>query len=128
MRSSHCLLGICSFVLFAGQPGLSQKSDPNQRSNWTDSFDINGCQFATTGENTYWILKPAYQLVLQGVEGKDTTRLVITGLNEVKKIGDIETRIVEEKESVNGGIVEMSRNYFAFCARTNTVFYFGWVD
>lgn len=46
-------------------------------------------------------------------------------LNETKKIGNVETRMVEEHESVNGNVVEISRNYFALCKETGTVFYFG---
>ena len=87
--------------------------------------NIDKCQFSATGENKYFILKPSYQLLFEGIEGKDTTRLAITVLNETKMIGDVETRVVEEKESVNGTVVEISRNFYAMCTQTNTVFYFG---
>ena len=40
-------------------------------------------------------------------------------------IGKVETRIVEEHESVNDEVIEISRNYFAICKETGTVFYFG---
>ena len=83
------------------------------------------CSFTTTGRNTYFILEPGYQLTLEGIEKNDTTVLIITVLNETKKIGTIETRVVEENESVNGKTVEISRNFFAFCKQTGSVFYFG---
>jgi hypothetical protein len=82
-------------------------------------------KFFTTAKTDYFILEPGYQLVLEGKEGKDFTRLVITVGKETRKIGEIETRIVEENESVNGNTVEISRNYFAFCQQTNSVYYFG---
>lgn len=111
------------FWLFTGfSISISQAGDAKR---WTDSFDIDKCQFSPVGENKYFILKPSYQLVLEGVEGKDTTRLVITVLNETKTVGNVETRVVEENESVNGKVVEISRNFYAVCAQTNTVFYFG---
>lgn len=92
---------------------------------YTESFGIDSCTFMTTGKNNYFILEPGFQLTLLGVDGKDSTKLIITVLNETKKIGTIETRIVEENESINGKTVEISRNYFAFCLQTSSVFYFG---
>ncbi|MEI6851375.1 MAG: hypothetical protein WCL06_00975 [Bacteroidota bacterium] len=92
---------------------------------FTEVFDTEDCTFLTTGKNMYFVLEPGFQLTLRGIEGKDSIKLVITVLNETKKIGDIETRIVEENESVNGHTVEISRNYFAFCVQTSSVFYFG---
>lgn len=40
-------------------------------------------------------------------------------------IGKIETRIVEERETENDQLVEISRNFFAFCNETADIFYFG---
>lgn len=59
------------------------------------------------------------------MEGKEKIRLVITVLNETKRIGQTDTRIVEENESVNGETVEISRNFFSFCKQTSSIFYFG---
>jgi hypothetical protein len=112
-------------VLISCSTGFAQKSNAGGADHWTDSFDIEKCQFSSMGKNKYFILKPNYQLSYEGIEGKDTTRLVITVLNETQMIGDIETRVVEEKESVNGRVVEISRNFYAVCTQTNTVFYFG---
>jgi hypothetical protein len=104
---------------------LSQKSNVKGHGHWTESFDTAKCQFSPTGENTYFILKPNYQLSYEGIEGRDTSRLVITVLNETQMIGDVETRVVEEKESVNGRVMEISRNFYAVCTQTNSIFYFG---
>jgi hypothetical protein len=38
---------------------------------------------------------------------------------------DVVTRIVEERETRDGVLAEVSMNYFAICDRTNSVFYFG---
>jgi hypothetical protein len=73
------------------------------------------------GKNDYFILEPGYQLVLE----HDAEKLEVTVLNETRKIGDVETRIVEERETVNGELKEVSRNFFAFCKETSSVFYFG---
>jgi hypothetical protein len=51
--------------------------------------------------------------------------LVVTVLSETRKIGNVETRIVEENESENGKTIEISRNFFAFCRQSSSVYYFG---
>jgi hypothetical protein len=119
------LLTLSVIIGYASVPSFSQKSVTTNLNIWTDSFDISQCEFSSAGENAYFILKPSYQLSFEDVEGNDTTRLVITVTNETKKIGNVETRVVEERESVNGQVIEISRNFFAFCTQTNTLFYFG---
>ena len=37
----------------------------------------------------------------------------------------METRVVEERETKGGQLIEVARNYFAISKRTNDVFYFG---
>jgi hypothetical protein len=88
---------------------------------WTHEFTAEKENLTSTGSNPYFILEPGYQLVFED----DDEKLVITVLNETKRIDGVETRVVEEKETQNGKIVEVSRNYFAISKRTNSVYYFG---
>ena len=76
---------------------------------------------SSTGTNPFFILKPGYRLLLKS----DTGELIITVLNETKMVDGVQTRIVEERESDNGKLVEVSRNYFAISKKDNTVYYFG---
>jgi hypothetical protein len=46
-------------------------------------------------------------------------------LAETRKVNGVETRVVEERETKDGALVEVSRNFFAISKRTNSVFYFG---
>jgi len=92
---------------------------------FTDTFDIESRAFSSTGRNPYFILEPGYQLVLAGKEGRQAVQLEITVLHETRRVGDIETRVVEERETKDGALAEVSRNYFAICQRTNDVYYFG---
>lgn len=96
-----------------------------QESTFTDTFEVDPSEWSSTGRNPYFVLEPGWVLVLQGKEGKTTIDLVITVLDETKKVDGVETRIVEERESEDGEIVEVSRNYFAISKRTNDVYYFG---
>jgi len=88
---------------------------------WTNSFDIENRTFSSIGQNRFFILEPGYQLVLQS----DEEKVIITVLNETKLIGNIETRVVEEREEENGELKEVSRNFFAICKEHGDVFYFG---
>ena len=96
--------------------------DPDARP-FTDTFMVDEKDLASTGRNPYFILEPGYQLVLENPAKKEV--LTITVLDETKKIGAVETRIVEERETVDGKETEVSRNYFAICKKTNSVYYFG---
>jgi len=40
-------------------------------------------------------------------------------------VAGVETRVIEERETKDGKLVEVSRNYFAISKRTNDVYYFG---
>lgn len=90
---------------------------------YTDTFLVDEKDLATTGRNPYFILEPGYQLYFESPDKKET--LTVTVLEETKKIGGIETRVVEEKEIEDGKVKELSHNYFAICRRTNNVYYFG---
>ena len=99
---------------------LAQKKGANQQT-WTRDFQIQGDELSSTGRNPYFILEPGYRMVLE----HDNERLTVTVLNETRKVDNVETRIVEERETKNDRPVEISRNYFAISKRTNNVYYFG---
>ncbi|MFZ0343816.1 MAG: hypothetical protein WAL24_01540 [Nitrososphaeraceae archaeon] len=92
---------------------------------WLSSFDLENCNFASTGESSYFILKPGYQVTLEGEEDGEELQLAMTVLDETKIVNGIETRVVEEKETEGSNLVEISRNYFALCKPTNNAIYFG---
>ena len=99
----------------------------NESSVWKSSFDMEDCDFESSGRNTYFILEPGYKLVLENQDGEGTEelQLVATVLNETKIVNGTETRVVEERETENGELVEISRNYFAVCSPSNDIYYFG---
>jgi len=112
-----------SFLVFFINLSFGQENVQN--SAFRESFNLDECTLTTTGRNNYFILEPGYQLTLVGADNKATVTLVITVLNETKKVGNVETRIVEEHESENGKVIEISRNYFAFCKETGDIYYYG---
>ena len=92
---------------------------------WTENFNLPACNWSSTGRNDFFILEPGYQQILEHGRGKDAMRLEITVLDETRTVAGVETRVIEERESRNGEMIEISRNYFAVCRPSNDVFYFG---
>jgi hypothetical protein len=58
------------------------------------------------------------------LEGPGAERLVVTVLDETLTVDGVETRVVEERETKNGQLVEVSRNFLAISS-SNDVYYFG---
>jgi hypothetical protein len=89
------------------------------------NFNLKDCNLDSRGANSYFILKPGYQLIFEGKEDKKNHQLTDTVLNETKIVNGTKVGILEEKESEEGNIIEISKNYLAVCRPTNDIFYFG---
>lgn len=126
MKWMHCVAGFAAalILLASGLYAQEQRTDTST-ARWTESFDLESCSFSTTGRNAYFVLEPGYRLVLAGVEDGDSITLTITVLNDTQEVDGIQTRVVEERESGSGELIEVSRNFFAFCKENGSVFYFG---
>src|SRR5688500_15406799 len=123
MRRWHHLRGLVSIVLLLSLlPAAVRAADAD---GFEDTFKVKSDDFSTTGRNDYFILEPDYQLVLEGKDGRKPARLVITVLDETRKVDGVDTRVVEERETVDGKLVEVSRNFFAIDKNTRDVYYFG---
>lgn len=113
------------FIIFAGSLAYQIRTRANEQKkddgSWMTDFAVEKSEMSVTGRNPYFILEPGYQLVFEG--GRE--RLIITVLDETKTVDGVETRVVEERETKDGKLVEVSRNYFAISQRTGDVFYFG---
>jgi len=97
---------------------------------FTSSFDREGCTFATTGDNAYFPVWPGLVLTLEGEEEDDEGDLVeISSVNSIltdtEMVDGVLTRVLEEKESEDGELTEISRNFIAVCRETGDVWYFG---
>lgn len=115
-----------TIILFFLSAGFNLSFSQNEKDKlFTDNLMQDSCTFSTTGSNAYFIMQPGYFLDLRGMDGKDSVRLLITVLNETKVVDSVECRIIEERETVNNIPVEISRNYYAFCKQTASIFYFG---
>ncbi len=117
----------------AGQPGVRPTQRELQRARrrqpcpgeYTQEFGLEGCTFLTQGRSRYFVLDPGYWLQLEGRDGRELLQLTITVLDETEIVDGVETRVLEERELVDGKLVEISRNFMALCAETGDAVYFG---
>jgi hypothetical protein len=116
MRYISLLLAVS--LACGAAPGIFQKK---QQTSWKRNFDVDKTDLTASGRNEHFILEPRYQLTLAaGAE-----KLVITVLDETKLVDGVETRVVEERETRNDQLVEVSRNYFAISQSSKDIYYFG---
>lgn len=135
MRRSMPLIGLLLLALAPWNTLLAQEEEPE----FTDEFPLEDCYFATTGGNPYFILEPGRQLYFNNTrclaagECEDLEELWITVKPQLRKVRlpidgrmrDVWTRVVEERETENAELVEISRNFFADCRPMHDVYYFG---
>lgn len=106
---------------------------------FTDTFPLGSCRFTPWGGNAYFPLQPGRQLyysnagcVAQG-DCEDLEELWITTEHETRRVTlgtgknrqVITTRILEERETENGELKEVSRNFLSTCGSARDVYYFG---
>ena len=120
-RTTRVVLGLAGCGAIAVALGRPVSGAAKETDTFTSAFDVQKDELAAAGRNPYFVLEPGYQLVLEG----GNTNLTITVLDQTKLVDGVETRIVEERETDKGQLVEVSRNYYAISKRTNSVFYFG---
>lgn len=110
-----------------------------QEAGFTDQFPIAACNFKTQGGNAFLKLHPNRQLYLSNercVDEGDCDELVklwITVLPETRVIRFfdngkkqiVRTRVLEEYETADGEVEEISHNFVASCEPMNDVYYFG---
>ncbi|MFN7941973.1 MAG: hypothetical protein U0X73_10245 [Thermoanaerobaculia bacterium] len=122
-RRHHVGLVACVLLL----PAAALAQDPP----FTSQFHREGCTFSTTtvGGDPFFPLWPGYSLHLEGEEsaGGETVQLEATHtvLADTELVDGVLCRVYEERESQDGELVEISRNFFAVCRETGDVWYFG---
>ncbi|MBI2896601.1 MAG: hypothetical protein HYY06_23795 [Deltaproteobacteria bacterium] len=95
----------------------------------SDYLDLAVCDPATGSfsiviDNPYFPLVVGTTVVLEGEEDGALVRVEITTLDETEEVAGVTTRVVEERESEDGEIIEISRNFFVQ-AEDGTVCYYG---
>lgn len=104
-----------------GEVEVKGADEADEADEFTADFAAEKADLVATGRNPYFILEPGHQLVLEGGDDRPT----ITVLDQTRVVDGVETRVVEERETEGGELVEVSRNFVAVSKRTNGVYYFG---
>lgn len=130
MNSKSSLIAIFAIIAMVATIGTYNEmnkanAEKDEEPEFIDTFNLEECTWSSEGSNTYFILDPGYQLVLKGKENSVRVQLTITVLDETKTIDGIQTRVVEERETNDGTLIEVSKNYFAICTENHNIFYFG---
>lgn len=102
---------------------VAAKDAADSDKGWTEPTLPDRATLSSVGRNPYFLLEPGYVLHLKKKDGADT--LTVTVLNETKVVDGVETRVVEERETDGGKVVEISRNYFVVSRQTGDLYYFG---
>jgi hypothetical protein len=91
------------------------------RGEWRDRFDVNKANLLPTGTNAYITMTPGRVLSL--AHGNDT--LTVSILPDTQEVDGVTTGVLEERETKNGKLIEVSRNFLATDKNTGDVYYFG---
>jgi hypothetical protein len=123
MKSSLDEIGKILLIIAVCATGCGSPGNPGRMSTsqWQEEFGLSERNLVPTGRNSYFILEPGFQLILESSNEK----LAVTVLDETKEVEGVTTRVVEEREWKNGELKEVSLNFFAIDERTKDVFYFG---
>jgi hypothetical protein len=119
--------------------GLAPAAFAAKEAEFTDDFPLEECQFSPYGGNDYFSLAPGRQTYFSNsqcvAEGDcdELEELRITVTRRFKKVWleidhelrPIWTRVIEEYETADGEVAEISRNFFATCLPWRDVYYFG---
>jgi hypothetical protein len=125
-RSRACSTVVPLVVFaFAGCKTGPKPAEPALDGAFAEEFGEANADLASTGTNPWFVLQPGNVLELEGVEDGRPHHLTVTVLDQTETIDGVTTRVVEERETSAGVLVEVSRNYFAISKRTNAVYYFG---
>ena len=124
-RTARLLVGLAGFAICAAVGAGMAAAGECDHLAYTDTFRPQDCTFLTAGRAPYFVLEPGYWLRLEGGDKGERTEVIITVTRDTQMVDGVKTRVVEERERLNGEIIEISRNFMALCAETGSVFYFG---
>ena len=80
--------------------------------------------FSSTITNPWFPAAVGNQWQLEGTDQGKTVHLQITALNETELVAGVTTRVMEERETLDGALVEISRNFLAQ-TQDGSVCYYG---
>jgi hypothetical protein len=131
MNPATRLMVLLSLTLVSAYAGADDE--------FTRKFPLGSCRFLATGGNPYFPIFPGRQTYYSNSacvaagHCDELTELWITMEHETKRISlpvgqrsrQVIARVMEERETEGGELVEVSRNFVADCFPSHDVYYFG---
>lgn len=130
VRRIHVLAaGLLGAALLTGCPSAGDDSCEPPDDPATPELDVSICApgagpFSTTLDNEFFPLTIGSAHVLEGTEDGVLVRVEITALLDTMLVAGVTTRVVEEYETEDGEVVEISRN-FMVQTTDGTLCYYG---
>src|ERR1043166_6318424 len=124
MTNKHLMTRLTAITLLLAAIPVAFAAGKNEDS-FKKDYKIDKSELSSTGAGPYFVLEPGFTAVFEGREKGKAIVLTITMTDETKTVDGVETRVVEEKETANGEMSEISHNYFAISKKTGDVYYFG---
>jgi hypothetical protein len=126
-RRSSVVIAACALgtLAFLSQPPVRAQDEEPVFPEFQDTFPLFSCKLKPWGPNPFFPLVPGYKLLLEGEDDGEVETVLITVLRHTRIVDGVRCAIVEEREWVDGELVEVSRNFFAICRNHGDVFYFG---
>jgi hypothetical protein len=118
-------LALCGMVMLGADEKPAAADADGSGAAFSKEFFEEKSDLLASGKNPFFNLTPGTVMEYEGKEDGEATTLKISVLDETKQVDGVECRVVEERESSEGKLKEVSRNYFAISKRTNNVYYFG---
>jgi hypothetical protein len=112
---------VLGFVVGLAMACVIVAANAAAQEDWRRSFDIDKKNLASVGRSPFVVLVPGFQIHL----AEDDETVVISVLDKTEVVDGVETRVVEERETKGGEVVEVSRNFFAIDKSSGDVYYFG---
>jgi hypothetical protein len=110
------------------QEGNAEEQEPDkmqsgaaQEAGWRETFEVSKSDLAPTGNNPWLTIQPGRVLKLRN--GVDS--LTVTILNGTMTVDGVTVGVLEERETKDEKLVEISRNFFATDKNSGDVYYFG---
>jgi hypothetical protein len=123
--TTYTLVVAVILAALAALPGVASAASKPFTKFTKDFLDENCDGYSNSGSNPYFIpLESGRQLELAGEDEGEEVELTIT-VQGTQTVDGESTRVVEERETADGELVEVSRNFFLICDRDNSIVYMG---
>jgi hypothetical protein len=121
-RTAPLLVLLAAAGLLAPAASPSPRGAPSKK--FTRDFPIDRCLFATTAQNDFFPLEPGRTWTLESAAGRPVERLEIAVQDELRTIGGVACRVVEETTTFDGELRDVTRACYAIDCGTRNVYLF----